>query len=113
MAVSDGIGIGVSVGAGVKVGGRVSVGAVVEVGKMKSVAVAGAGVAERMRVGCTKVKNCPGVFASVEVMPNGVMLGNSTRVAVASVWVDSTAVVAVMVGRVRGGADPQSNIPAQ
>jgi hypothetical protein len=113
MAVSEGTGMGVSVGAGVNVGARVSVGAVVEVGNMKSVAVAGAGVAERMRVGWTKVKNCGGVFASVEVMPSGVMLGNSTGVAVASVWVDSTAVVAVVVGRARGGADPQSNIPAQ
>jgi hypothetical protein len=113
MVVFDGIGIGVFDGAGVSVGWGVSVGAVVEVGNTKSVAVAGAGVAERMRVGCTKVKNCGGVFASVEVIPSGVMLGNSTRVAVVSVWVESAAVVAVVVGRARGGADPQSNIPAQ
>jgi hypothetical protein len=67
IAVSDGIGIAVFVGTGVNVGAEVSVGAIVEVGKMKSVAVTGRGVAERMRVGWTNVKNCPGVFASVDV----------------------------------------------
>src|SRR5690606_17887203 len=113
MAVSVGIGIGVSVGSGVNVGCGVRVGAVVEVGKMKSVAVAGTGVGERIRVGGTKVKNCPGVFASVAVIPIGVILGNSTGVVVGTVRVMDRSVVTVGVGRLRGGADPQSNIPAQ
>jgi hypothetical protein len=113
MAVSLGIGMGVSVGTGVNDGARVSDGAVVAVGKIKSVAVTGSGVAERKRVAGTKVKNCGGVFPSVEVIPSGVILGNCTGVAVASVRDGSTAVVAVVVGRARGGADPQSNIPAQ
>jgi hypothetical protein len=113
MVVSDGIGIGVSDGAVVNVGCGVSDGAMVDVEKMKSVAVAGCGVAESRRVGGTKVKNCPGVFASVDRSPSGVILGNRTRVAVAIVRVIGRPVVAVVVGRARGGADPQSNIPAQ
>lgn len=98
------------VGGGGCVGGSVSVGAKVDVGKMKSVAVAGRKVAVINRVGATKVKNCPGVFTSV---PSGVILGSWMRVAVTTVRVVSTAGVVAVIGRVRGGADPQSKIPAQ
>jgi hypothetical protein len=110
IAVSIGIGVGSTVGGGASVGGDVSVGAIVEVGKTKSVAVGGGKVAVMKRVAGANVKNCPGVFASV---PSGVILGSWMRVAVASVRVGSAAGVVAVIGRVRGGADPQSRIPAQ